>query len=58
MNGRPDGSVSTSVTRATCSLFIFAAALASRRKRSTMPGLSFIAGRSTLMATGSSSRAC
>ncbi len=51
MKGAPDSSVPTSKTRATCSLWIFTAARASRRKRWMMSGR-IASGSSSLSATG------
>ncbi len=51
MKGSPSGSVSTSITRATCALSSRDAACASRRNRSITSGCSRVSGRSSLIAT-------
>jgi hypothetical protein len=52
MNGVPVSVVPTSSTRATCSLWIFTAARASRVKRWTMSGFETSSSSRNLSATG------
>ena len=51
MKGAPFGSVLTSNTRTTCSLWMAAAARASRRKRATAPSRDALWGARNLIAT-------